>query len=55
VIIRSVNTGDAILSVQAFQLSEATELRWDGVSEVILVEAPVRESDNEAMRTMEDA
>jgi len=34
--------GDAILSVQLLQLREVAELRWDGATELILVEVPER-------------
>jgi len=47
--------GDAILSVQPSELREVAELRWDGAIEVIRVEVPERESDNDATTTIQDA
>jgi len=45
--------GDATLSVQIDEHREVAELRWDGATELIRVEAP--ESDNDAMSTIKDA
>jgi len=44
---------DVILSVQRGELIKVAKLRWDGASELIRVEVP--ESDNDAMKTFEDA
>ena len=41
--------GDANLSVQREEHREVAELRWDGASELIRREAPVR--DNKRLRT----
>jgi len=44
--------GDSTLSIQFGELSEVAELKWDGASELIRGKVP--ESDNDAMRTIED-
>jgi len=44
--------GDATLSVHIDDHREVAELRWDGATELIVVEVP--ENDNDAMGTIED-
>jgi len=46
--------GDVTLRVQHLQLREVAELRWDGATELIRVEAPDRAT-MKAMSTIEDA